>query len=1108
MLYHSIRIFLCAVALLLAGTHSASAQVLYGSLTGAISDATGAAVPNAKVEAVNEGTGVMRQAVSDERGAFQFNDLQPGVYRLTISAPNFSTLKQDGIRIEANSIRRVEAKLQVSTVAESISISASALSLQTDRADVNNQITRSQVVNLPFAGSQGRNFQNLYKLLPGFSPPAELHSDAGNPQRALGTNVNGASYSNNNTRIDGATVSYPWLPHIVAYVPPAEAIEAVNLVSNAFDAEQGMAGGAAVNVTIKSGTNQFHGSGHWYHTNSAMQARNFFFTGSGLPKNLLNQMGGTFGGPIKKNKLFFFSNFERTTRRRFASAFRTVPDANLRTGNFASTGTQIFDPATGAANGSGRTLFPNNQVPSSRLDPASVIMTGLIPAANQPVFPSNFLATGTYVFNRDNADFKVNFNPNEKASLFARYSFSPSDIFDPPSLGRALGDALTGGQPGNAPGLVQTAAVGGTYTVSPRILVDGNVGFTRQRISAENIDISKNYGLDELKIPGTNGSDRLQGGYPRFNISGFSAIGNPNVSNPFLFRDNQYSATGNISIIRGSHSLRFGGDYTYYTINHFQPQAAFGPRGGFNFTGGLTALNATGAPAPNAFNGFADFLLGLPQAMGKDVQYINPAAVRMPGWGFYARDQWQVNRKLTLNYGIRFERYPFATRDHRGGERYDPATDKVLVGGVGSTPTDTGVDVGIGQLAPRLGLAYRMNEKTVIRAGYGISIDPDSFRRMRDAYPATISSQFSGATSFTQAGTLRTGIPVVVGPPLNQGVIDLPAAVGTTTFPEKFNRGYIQSFNFTIQRDMGAGFNWQVAYVGTRAIRQTAILNINSALVPGSGNSGRALFQRFPGRIGAINLYTPFNTSNYNSLQTQLKRELGANGMFGLSYTWSKAISYADNNDSGVSWNSPELWSRNRALAGFDRPHNLQVYSVYELPFGKGQKMLNSGLGAWLLGGWQTNGVLSIMSGTPFTVAAAATSLNAPGNSQTADQLNPVVNKLKGVGPGRSWFDPNAFAPITAVRYGNTGRNILRGPGSFQLDASLFRNFQVTEKLRLQFRAESFSITNTPRFGNPGATVSNLTRNNDGSIRALNGFTEVLSSAGEREIRFALKLFF
>ena len=919
---------LAVLLIALSVTSAASfAQVLYGTLTGSVVDASNAVVPNAKIEAVNTSTGVGRQPTADERGAFQINDLQAGSYKVTISAPSFGTVVQEGVTILTNTIRRIDARLQVAQVSESVTISASALSLQTDRADVNNQITKTQVMNLPFGGAQGRNFQNLYKLLPGFSPPAELHSDAGNPQRSLGTNVNGASYSNNNTRLDGATVSYPWLPHIIAYVPPAEAIEAVNLVSNSFDAEQGMAGGAAINVSIKSGTNQFHGSGHWYHTNSKAQARNFFFTAPQLPKNLLNQFGGTIGGPIVKNKLFFFADWERTTRRRFASAFRTVPNASLRQGDFSASGTNIYDPATGAANGTGRAVFPNSRIPASRFDSASAIMTALIPNPNLPVFPSNYLATGTYIFNRDNADFKVNYNPTDKSSVFGRYSFSPSDIFDPPSLEKALGDALTGGQPGKAPGFIQTAAIGGTYTLSPTILFDANIGFTRQRISAENIDLGVNHGLDTLKIPGTNGSDRLQSGYPRFNISGFSAIGNPNVSNPFLFRDNQYSATANVSVIRGAHSLRFGGEYTYYTINHFQPQAAFGPRGGFNFTGGLTVLNAPGALGSNAFNGFSDFLLGLPFGMGKDVQYVNPAAVRMPGYGFYIRDSWAVNRKLTINYGTRFEKYPFATRDHRGGERYDPTTDKVLVGGVGTTPTDTGVDVGIGQLAPRLGIAYRANEKTVFRAGYGISVDPDSFRRMRDSYPATISSQFTGASTFQNAGTLRIGIPEVVGPALNQGVIDLPLAVGTTTFPAKFNRGYIQSFNFTIQREIGAGFNLQAGFVGTRAIRQTAIININAA-TPGTGNAGRALALLYPGRIGNISLYTPFSTSNYNSLQTQLRRQFAGSGLFGLSYTWSKAINFNDNNDSGLAWNTPSDWGRNRAVAGFDRTHNLQVYSV------------------------------------------------------------------------------------------------------------------------------------------------------------------------------------
>jgi hypothetical protein len=1089
----------------------APAQVLYGSLTGNVTDAADAAVPGAKVEVANTATGVTRQGTTDERGTYLFNDLQPGTYKVSITAASFRTVVQNSVPIDANTVRRIDARLQVASVTESIVVEGSAVSLQTDRADLNTQISKTQITNLPVGG--GRNFQNLYKLIPGFTPPTELHSDAGNPQRAMGTNVNGASYSNNNTRIDGATVSYPWLPHIVAYVPPQDAIETVNVVSNSFDAEQGMAGGAAMNVTIKSGTNEFHGSAHEFHTNSAMRARNYFYYGGDLPKNILNQFGGTFGGPIKKNKLFFFTDWERTVRRQNASAFRTLPNAALRGGNFSSFGTNIYDPATGNANGTGRQLFPGLQIPPSRIDPASAIMLGLLEAPNYVGLPAgsnqiqnNHFASGTYEFNRDNADFKVNYNPTEKSSVFGRYSFSPSLIFDPPSLGAAGGDALAGGQPGRAPGLIQSAAVGGTYTVSPRILIDANVGFTRLRLSAENVDIGKNYGLEDLRIPGTNGGDRLQGGYPRFAISGFSSLGNPNVSNPFLFRDNQYVAVGNVGWFKGAHSFRFGAEYAYYTINHFQPQAAFGPRGGFNFTGGLTALN--GGAAPNLYNGFADFLLGQAQGMGKDVQNINPAAVRMPSYGFYARDQWQVNRKLTLNYGMRYEYYPFATRDHRGGERYDPRINRVLIGGVGNTPRDTGVDVGWGQIAPRLGIAYRATEKTVFRLGYGISIDPNSFRSMRDAYPATISTQFSGATTFIAAGNLRTGIPAVVPPDVSSGSIMLPNAVGTVTFPERFNRGYIQSFNATIQRELMKDTTLQLSYVGTRAIRQTAVVNINANTGAGGGNNNRALFPQY-GLIGNINQLTPFNTSNYNALQMQLTKRMSGSSQLGVSYTWSKAISWADNNDSGLTWQAPALWRRNRAVANFDRPHNLQIFGVYELPFGKGQKYATSGFAGALLGGWQLNGIFSAYSGTPFTVASAGASVNSPGNTQTGDQVVDNVRILGGIGRGTSYFDPMSFMPVIDVRFGNSGRNILRGPGVVNLDGSLFRNFNLSERWRLQFRAEVFNVSNTPAFNNPGATVSGATRNAAGQITALNGWTEITSAqATERQFRLALKLFF
>jgi hypothetical protein len=1104
-----LRAAMSAAVLLVCVTVS-QAQNLYGTLTGNVTDISAAPVPGAKVEALNTENGSSREAVTDEHGVYSFNDLQNGTYKVTIRGTAFAEFVREGIPVIAGIVRRLDARLQVAQVREVVVVTEAAMLLQTDRGDVNAQISKDEISDLPIDG--GRNYQSLYKLLPGFTPPEELHSDAGNPQRAMGTNVNGASYSNNNTRIDGATVSYPWLPHIVAYVPPADAIQTVNVVTNSFDAEQGMAGGAAMNVTIKSGTNQFHGSAWEYHQNSALKARNYFYCLYSCPggdpnrpaKNIQNQPGATLGGPIKKNKLFFFASWETTKRRLNASGLQSVPTEPMKRGDFTPYNTSIYDPLTGNPDGSGRSLFPDKQIPANRIDPAAAIIAGLLPAPELTGVSNNYFATGSYSFNRYNSDFKVNYNPSSRATVFARYGFSPSDVYDPPTFGKAGGGALNGGQPGHAKGLIQNASVGGTYTVSPRVLVDSNIGFTRLRLSGENDDLGSNYGLDVLKIPGTNGAYRLQGGIPRFTVTNFAGFGNTNVSNPFLFRDNQYTAVASLSWMKGTHGIRLGGEYTYYTINHFQPQLKYGPRGGFNFTGGNTTLKGSN---PSTYNDWADFLLGLPTDMGKDVQYVNPSAVRMPSYGFYIRDQWQINRKLTLSYGTRYEYYPFATRDHRGGERYDPALDKVLVGGVGGVPTSTGVDVGAGQLAPRLGIAWRMTNKTVLRAGFGITIDPNSFRYVRDAYPAVISLQMTAPTTYQAAGSLRTGLTEVVGPDLSQGMIDLPKDVGDTTFPQKYERGYIKSANVTVQRDIGWGFIGQAAYVMSRAVRQTALININASDTAGTGQAGRLLFIK-NGRTADIKMMLPFEPATYDSVQSRLTRRMGA-GSFGVSFTFSKSINYADNSDSGPSWNGPSMYGRNKAQAGFNRPKNLQVYFVQPLPFGRNHRLLSTGVLARIAGGWQLNGIFSAMQGRPFTVGSSATTVNTIGNAQTADQVKEDVAFYGDIGRGERYFDPDAFVPPAGVRFGTSGRNILFGPGVTNLDGSLFRSFRLREKTSLQFRWEVFNVTNTPAFGQPGATASSATRNADGTVRTTSGFTEVTSaSATERRMRFAVKILF
>src|SRR4051812_39051792 len=320
------------------------AQVLYGSITGNITDKTGAAVPAAKVQALNVDTGVGRDTLSDERGSYLFSDLQPGRYRVTIKAVSFSTMVQNNIQLEANTIRRADAMLDLAVVNETVSVTVdvSTVALQTDRVEVNTQISQQQVEDLPLPAS--RNFQSLLDLVPGVTPPAASHSEAGNPTGALATNVNGTSYNNNGTRIDGAVNGYPWLPEIIAYVPPAEAIQGVSVSTGNYDAEQGMAGGSAVNVVMKSGTNSFHGSAWEYNTISRLKAHTFFRReGKDIPKYINNQFGLTAGGPIRRNKLFFFADWERTMKRQAASGLQSVAIAPMRQGDFSFTTTTIYD---------------------------------------------------------------------------------------------------------------------------------------------------------------------------------------------------------------------------------------------------------------------------------------------------------------------------------------------------------------------------------------------------------------------------------------------------------------------------------------------------------------------------------------------------------------------------------------------------------------------------------------------------------------------------------------------------------------------------------------------------------------------------------------------
>lgn len=1125
--------WLLLAGLLLLGSPWADAQVLYGSLTGTVTDSTSAAVAGAQVVALELHTGVSGTETSDSSGIYRFTSLVPGTYKVTITAPNFQTQETVGVVVRANEIARVDAQLKVGTAAQNIIVTTAPPILQTDTADVHTDITAREIENLPIMGSQGANFQELLRTIPGAGLTAETNSLAGNPQRAINTNVNGISNQGNNTRIDGVQDSYPYLPANVAYVPPADAISTVNVVTNSFDAEQGMAGGAAVNVEIKSGTNQFHGGIHEYHTDQNFAARNYFQTDPRIyPKknrNNQNQYGGSIGGRIIRDKLFFFGDYERTTQRQLAGPdTRTLPTAAMMTGDFRNLpgNPVIYDPATGDQHGANKQQVSCNGVLNvicpDRIDPASqAMMTLLQPLIGQEFATSNdtnnWTGSGTALFNRDNADIKMMYVRGQATTMFGRYSFSKTLAFDPPLLGAAVGDATNGGQLGNAPGLVQNVGLGATHTFTPSLLLDWNFGFTRQRLGST-FDLTSARGLDQLHIPGTNnagttGDPTLYYGFPGFIFPTDSTppgtgneiganLGNAQAANPFLFRDQQFVTGANLSWNKGRHAFRGGIEWNHSQINHFQPQGGTfqQPRGAFEFNGFVSDLEGS---TPTWFHSWADFMLGLPSGTGKARALFNPTAMRWSQWAWYLQDHYQVSPKLTLTLGLRWEYYPFGYADNGKGLRYlNLATGNVLLGGYGNVPVNDGIDVGSGQFLPRFGAAYRIEPTTVVRTGYGMSADPYTWHVLMNSYPSVLldtnvpanPADFIPAASLTglnAAGlgsgsySVPTGVVLQALPDLSSGSLRLPTSISTTTIPNPFNRGFINSYNVTIEQEFGHSVTINVGYVGMYDVRPVVNMNANAS-APGTGSAGGLLSQKYGANYtGTINELNPFKNSRYDSLQTKLTYLFGSGSSLNAVYTWSKAMSYADNEDlGGLAFPYPTVWRKNYGPAAFDRTNNVEISGVMALPFGKGQAYLQRGIAGAVLGNWLINPVISAMSGVPFTVGAGG-NLNANGSGQTADLVAPF--RLTHGRPPRTgvtcaqgdrtceYFAPSSFAAplITSAanaHYGSTNRDEFRGPGYLSVNLSVVRDFKVRQWATLEVRADAFGLTNTPHFANPNTS--------------------------------------
>jgi hypothetical protein len=1075
-------------------------QGLYGSLVGNVTDPTTASVPGAKIKITHVETNQVRETQTNTDGSYSFPTIPPGTYEIEISREGFQTFTQRTIPVTINTTVRVDASLVVGATTESVEVTGQRALLQTDRAEVGSEFTANSLTNMPLP--PGRNYELLYAVIPGFTPPSQYGPLPTNPSRITTSTVNGASHNAVSLTIDGASNRSVWMRGGAAFAPSLEAIETVNVVTSSMDAEQGLAGSAAISVNIKSGTNNLHGTLFEYNTNNNLTARAFFLPANqNKPKFIQNQFGGAIGGPIKRNKLFYFLSSEATLESRVAdnnASLFTVPTAAIRSGDMSGSTTLIYDPATGNPDGTGRTPFPNKIVPASRQ--SSIVTQGILPLLPLPSFPNlltaNYYASGREYNRRQQVDSKISYNASNRLTFSGRVSSTPFLV----SSDSAFGNNGLQGPPLYPRAWIQGTITGGfwngsaqaLYQVTPNLIIDTSFGLTLEDYNEVPPGATTNFG-DKLGIPGANGPRPQDAYWPQFAVSSYTTMGAGQTNVPLYVHDPQFDYVANANWTKKQHSLRFGGELRREHMNHWEPYAAIST---FNFNGNMTAVN--GGSSPNQYNSWADFLLGISSAVSKVLPW-EQITTRAWFYRLYIRDQWQVSRKMTVSYGLGWEYYPPATRENRGMELYNSNNNTLTICGVGNSPTDCGLQTSKKLFTPRVGIAYRLKDNFVMRAGYGISYDTWSVARdVSYVYPVRGTYTAPTTNSYSPAGTLATGIPTQTPPDLSSGSIPMPLNISTATPANPYVRPYIQSFNFTLQKELKLGWVGQAGYVATRTIHNAGLADQNAGMILGAGAAGQPLFQKF-GRTAALQVYYPWGSARYDSLQTSLERRFAQGYALKVAYTWSKmlGICCGDLSDGGPAIYVPQYYNLNKAILSNDLPQNFSAAGIYQLPFGTGKRWLSQGGAAGaLLSGWQVSGLFIAYSGNPFSVSASGASLNTPGSTQRANQIKSKVQYYGRTGPGQSWFDPLAFAPVTSVAFGTAGFNTLRGPGTVNLDASIFRDFCVTDRIRLQFRFNTFNTTNTPHFSNPSANVSNMLLNADGSIRSLGDFTTITSTKG------------
>jgi hypothetical protein len=1037
-----------------------AAQATTGTVVGTVWDATGAVVPGAAVKATNNDTGITQSTVSGDAGQYTIPNLAPGTYKITAQSAGFSTGVVSNSIVQVQQTTRVDFTLSPGQATQQIVVSAEAPLVQSTTSDLGHVVESQQIQALPL---NGRLFEQLVTIVPGaiqagWSDFAENPSAAGalTPTQAV---VNGLPWSGNYYMVDGVHNTEP-LNAFISISPPLDSVNSFKVETSNPTAEYGSFGGAIINLSIKSGTNSIHGEVFDFLRNDVLNARDFFAQTRAPYKS--NQFGGLLGGPIIKNKLFFFGSYQQLIAHQGQTNTLTVPTALQRQGVLTGGGQGIvYDPLSGQP-------FSNNTIPQSRIDPVAQNVQNIFPSPNLPGYVNNYVDNTVNTINAPQGDIKIDWQATDKDHVFGRESAAHKNYTNP-----SPANMFMYGGP-NSVALNQNAVIGWDRTFSAAMVNEVRIGFNRFNV----VDTANSYGVDEnnnLGIPNGNIPGlAYTSGIAQFNIAGFAVSGGPGLTGDPGWTNakrvaNIFEYSDGLTWVKQKHTLKFGADIQQMQSTLTNSQSD--PRGIFNFNANYTS----NAGASGTGNSYASFLLGNPNQVIRDFVNTVPA-VRMWADGFYVQDDYRVTSKLTLNVGLRWDLFTTPVEKFNRQSNFSPGTGLIDVASSDNRPPN--VNTYHGNWGPRVGLAYSPdNGKTAIRGAFGISYFTDNFGAnggtLERNYPFFTISQFTTPTPFTPFWSLSgNGLIAPINVPYTPGgTLAPPPGFGVFFVASNFKQDEAQVWNFSIQRQLPGNTAVTVAYVGTHGLHLYRDLQLNQSL-PGPGPIGPRLpYYSVAPNIPTIDQRNGDGNSHYNALQIKAEKRFSSGLSVLASYTWSKTLEDTDN--IVYPYSDALNYGLSSGFKLVDIPQNLVISYNYELPFGQGKPFLGSSSGviSHLVSGWSVNGITTFQSGPPMQLVVANNLLNNNGYNNPVNITCTSVPMPKTVA---AWFDTGCFAAPPAYTFGNTGVfAYVRGPGINNWDFSFAKNTSIHEKMQLRLEADFFNLFNSPHFSNPNNSLGN-----------------------------------